>query len=1014
MKKIIAKVLILCMIVTVLPVGSVRAAGNKGEAVYSETPEVINASEVAGVQSDREIVDLVKEELTIINQGDIRENITLPVDNTYNAQVQWTSSDEEVISTKETTGLDYDKTPGGVVNRGNEDKEVTLTAQIQYGTVTDQKIFDVVVKAKSNITEADYEAYLFAYFTGEGRGDGEQIYFATSKDGLNWDGTNDGKPVLTSSLGEKGLRDPFIIRSPEGDKFYLIATDLKINGKPGNAWGDAQTKGSTSIMIWESTDLVNWSEQRMAKVALDTAGCTWAPEAFYDQKTGEYIVFWASKTSADNYNKQRIYYCKTRDFYTFTEPEVWIELRSQVDNQVLSVIDTSVISVTEEDGSLTYYRLSKNEDGTPEDGITSGGKYTILETSKSLLGNWTRINSETLRKNQWVEGGTSFKFNGEEKWCVLLDDNGGIGYYPLVTTDFGSGDFTRLSSTQYSFPSTLRHGTVLPITMEEYKDFNKKYNAEIDENTDPEAIDPILSYDFNEDPEANLMKDTSGNGRDGEKYGNASYITDPEMGQVLYLDGTANTYAELPQGFFDGRNNLTISMDIKADTVSGDYFTFGIGADSNRYLFLKTQNTQTKLAITRNSYTAEQVAAGTTKPIAGKWMNITMVVTREGLKLYKDKELIGKNDKITIPVTGLQGNLKSYLGKSFFENDGYFKGCFDNLKVYNRALSEEEIKDEKVTVIYEASEGGRIAGAAVQTFSKGGDAEEVAAIAENGYSFLKWSDGVTTASRTDRNVTQDRTLTAEFLKEVPKPVEKVTVTYQAGEGGTIRGTLVQTIDKGSNTTEVTAAADSGYRFDKWSDGVMTPSRADKSVTASKSVTALFTKTAVSPKPDTPEPVKSKVKINKSRITLGIKESVSLTASVTPAAASKKVTWSSSKKSNVTVSSKGKITGKKAGTATITVKTSDGASAKCNVTVKKAPSKITLNAGKKTLKRGKTFTIKTKLSANSASYKMTYSTSNKKVAVVSSSGKITAKKKGNAVITVKTFNGKKAAIKILVK
>ena len=83
---------------------------------------------------------------------------------------------------------------------------------------------------------------------------------------------------------------PFIIRSPEGDKFYLIATDLKING--GNGWDAAQNSGSQSLMIWESTDLVNWSEQRMVEVSAKIeAGCTWAPEATYDPQTGEILLY---------------------------------------------------------------------------------------------------------------------------------------------------------------------------------------------------------------------------------------------------------------------------------------------------------------------------------------------------------------------------------------------------------------------------------------------------------------------------------------------------------------------------------------------------------------------------------------------------------------------------------------------------------------------------------------------------------------------------------------------------
>ncbi|MBQ8020063.1 MAG: hypothetical protein IJ263_06650, partial [Paludibacteraceae bacterium] len=150
----------------------------------------------------------------------------------------------------------------------------------------------MAISAISFAAEKDYTAYLFAYFKGEGLAQGEQIYFAVSRDGLNWKDINGGNPVLTSTLGEKGLRDPFIMRSADGSKFFVIATDLKINGN--GDWTAAQTTGSKSIMVWESSDLINWSEQRMCRVAPDGAGCTWAPEAVYNEESGEYIVFWSS------------------------------------------------------------------------------------------------------------------------------------------------------------------------------------------------------------------------------------------------------------------------------------------------------------------------------------------------------------------------------------------------------------------------------------------------------------------------------------------------------------------------------------------------------------------------------------------------------------------------------------------------------------------------------------------------------------------------------------------------
>ena len=215
-------------------------------------------------------------------------------------------------------------------------------------------------------------------------------------------------------------------------------------------------------MVWESTDLVNWSDQRMVEVSAEIgAGCTWAPEATYSPLTGEYVVYWASRTPAVD-DKQRVYYAKTRDFYTFTEPELYIE-KDQ------SSIDTTMI---ENDG--TYYRYTKNEGGeTNELGALT--KTIFIEKSSSVLGTFTNIPSASLNSsdNQWVEGPTIFKLNSddaaEETWCLLVDDFGGIGYYPLLTNDLESGEFTTPDEGTFQMPSRARHGTPLRITAEEYE-----------------------------------------------------------------------------------------------------------------------------------------------------------------------------------------------------------------------------------------------------------------------------------------------------------------------------------------------------------------------------------------------------------------------------------------------------------------------------------------------------------------------------------------------------------------
>ena len=157
-----------------------------------------------------------------------------------------------------------------------------------------------------------------------------------------------------------------------------------------------------------------------------------------------------------------------------------------------------------------------------------------------------------------------------------------------------------------------------------------------------------------------------------------------------------------------------------------------------------------------------------------------------------------------------------------------------------------------------------------------------------------------------------------------------------------------------------------------------------------------------------------VTLNKTTITIGVGQSYTLAATTDPEDAETTFTWKSSKKDIATVTSKGKVTGKAVGRATITVKTANGKTATCKVEVKPAPDSVAISKTEIKIGVKQKYTLTAALTpADSATY-FTWSSDNTDVATVNSSGVVTGKKVGTAVITVKTSNGKTATCTVTVK
>ena len=298
--------------------------------------------------------------------------------------------------------------------------------------------------------------YLFVHFRETTTPDGEQVYFALSKDGFHWEALNAGKPVLWAYYGDHGVRDMAVFRDPKTGISHIFATDLSLSygmrGKYNHSWDNIRKYGSKALAHWQSEDLIHWGEEELVQVADGRFGCVWAPDIIFDNETDEYVLHWSSPFSGKPH--MGIYCSRTRDFKHFSEPELLFEMKEG------PVIDSAMY---EEDGR--YYLFIKGEENP---------RRLMLFEADHVRGPFRRVHRFDEAMLQIEEG----KYEApaavrleDGRWCLFLDYYGSPGaaqgYVPFLAPSLRSGAFV-LSKNAFYFPYGFKHGTILPITEEEY------------------------------------------------------------------------------------------------------------------------------------------------------------------------------------------------------------------------------------------------------------------------------------------------------------------------------------------------------------------------------------------------------------------------------------------------------------------------------------------------------------------------------------------------------------------
>lgn len=381
----------------------------------------------------------------------------------------------------------------------------------------------------SNLPKSTSGAYLFAYFRNDAKStNGENIFYAVSKDGYNYESLNGGVPVANASQGTGHSRDPYIMKAQDGAeyKYYMVATDANTTNNYNN----------TGLHTWGSNDLITWDELANPQFATDKGGGSktitnmcWAPEAIWDPVAGKYMVYFSSNEADSAANESsKIWYSYTSDFKNFDEKQLLFD-------PGYGVIDADITPY--KNGYVMMYKKEAKSD--------PGAKrvWYTFKTGKSPSnsdGEYDAANAkifESVSTTQ-AEGPQVFPISGTSSYGVLVDyfSDGGFGF--SYTSDFES--YSKISADNCSInhlnPS---HGCIIPISDMEYYNLSQAFGKATSTQT---AVKPgdtanshLIARYFTSN---NAREDVSGNGNHiGEYNGSTKHNGNVSSIDMVVQDG---------------------------------------------------------------------------------------------------------------------------------------------------------------------------------------------------------------------------------------------------------------------------------------------------------------------------------------------------------------------------------------------------------------------------------------------------------------------------------------------
>jgi hypothetical protein len=183
------------------------------------------------------------------------------------------------------------------------------------------------------------------------------------------------------------------------------------------------------------------------------------------------------------------------------------------------------------------------------------------------------------------------------------------------------------------------------------------------------------------------IADSSGYGHSGTLAGNAAIVDDLERGKVLYLEGDGDYVTLGSEAWTNPGNHMTVSAWFKVKSFNLSYQC--IVAKGNKTYRLQRDSTTDNLCVYMNyASTSTKNVNGITCVNNDSWHHAAATYDGSVIRLFVD----GIQDGDPVAMSSLSTtSAPLMIGKNSDQSDRDWQGWIDDVRLYNRALSTEEI-----------------------------------------------------------------------------------------------------------------------------------------------------------------------------------------------------------------------------------------------------------------------------------------------------------------------------------